>query len=153
MENRKENVQTVKDFYFLGDFFPKSLQMVTTAMKLKDTCSLEEKLQHIGGGAITRSFVSPQPILPIRKLAQTSYLHPSEGRQNESHNHRKLTKTITRITPLCNLMKPWAMPCRDIQDGWVMVESSDKMWSTGEGIGKPLQYSWERHEHYEKAKR
>ena len=22
-----------------------------------------------------------------------------------------------------------------------MVESSDKMWSTGEGIGKPLQYS------------
>ena len=27
------------------------------------------------------------------------------------------------------------------QDGWVMVESSDKMWSTGEGNGKPLQYS------------
>ena len=33
------------------------------------------------------------------------------------------------------------MPCRAIQDGWVMVESSDKMWSTGEGNGKPLQYS------------
>ena len=33
------------------------------------------------------------------------------------------------------------MPCRDTQDGWVMVESSDKMWSTGEGNGKPLQYS------------
>ena len=27
------------------------------------------------------------------------------------------------------------------QDGWVIVESSDKMWSTGEGTGKPLQYS------------
>ena len=27
------------------------------------------------------------------------------------------------------------------QDGWVTVESSDKMWSTGEGNGKPLQYS------------
>ena len=27
------------------------------------------------------------------------------------------------------------------QDGWVMVESSDKMWSTGEGDGKPLPYS------------
>ena len=26
-------------------------------------------------------------------------------------------------------------------DGWVMVERSDKMWSTGEGNGKPLQYS------------
>ena len=33
------------------------------------------------------------------------------------------------------------MPCRAIKDGWVMLESSDKMWSTGEGNGKPLQYS------------
>ena len=27
------------------------------------------------------------------------------------------------------------------QDGWVMMESSDKMWSTGEGNGKPVHYS------------
>ena len=33
------------------------------------------------------------------------------------------------------------MPCRANQDRWVMVESSDKTWSTGEGNGKPLQYS------------
>jgi len=33
------------------------------------------------------------------------------------------------------------MPCRATQEGWVMVESSDKMWSTGEGNGNPLQYS------------
>ena len=33
------------------------------------------------------------------------------------------------------------MPCRGTQDEEVMVESSDKMWSTGEGNGKPLQYS------------
>ena len=33
------------------------------------------------------------------------------------------------------------MPCRATQDGWVMAQSSDKMWSTGEGHGKPLQYS------------
>jgi len=26
--------------------------------------------------------------------------------------------------------------------GWVIVESSDKMWSTGEGNVKPLQYSF-----------
>ena len=32
------------------------------------------------------------------------------------------------------------MPCGATQDGQVMVESSDKMWSTGEGNGKPLQY-------------
>ena len=33
------------------------------------------------------------------------------------------------------------MPCRATQEEWVMVESSDKTWSTGEGNGKPLQYS------------
>ena len=38
-------------------------------------------------------------------------------------------------------MKLWAMPFRATQDGQVMVKSSDKMWSTGEGNGKPLQYS------------
>ena len=36
-----ETVETVRD-YFVGAL--KSLQMVTTAMKLKDPCSLEEKL-------------------------------------------------------------------------------------------------------------
>ena len=33
------------------------------------------------------------------------------------------------------------MQCRATQDGRVMVESSDKTWSTGEGNDKPLQYS------------
>ena len=37
-----ETMETVTDFLFWGA--PKSLQMVTAAMKLKDTCSLEEKL-------------------------------------------------------------------------------------------------------------
>ena len=36
-----ERVETVLDFFFWA---PKSLQMVTAAMKLKDTYSLEEKL-------------------------------------------------------------------------------------------------------------
>ena len=33
------------------------------------------------------------------------------------------------------------MPWRNTQDGQGMMESSDKTWSTGEGNGKPLQYS------------
>ena len=37
----RETVETVSDFIFLA---PKSLQMVTAAMKLKDAYSLEEKL-------------------------------------------------------------------------------------------------------------
>ena len=40
----------------------------------------------------------------------------------------------TRTTALSNSMKA-------TQDGWVMVERSDRTWSTGEGNGKPLQYS------------
>ena len=39
-----ETVETVRDFIFGGGGAPKSLQMVTAAMKLKDACSLEEKL-------------------------------------------------------------------------------------------------------------
>ena len=37
-----ETIETVADFIFGA---PKSLQMVTAAMKLKDACSLKEKLQ------------------------------------------------------------------------------------------------------------
>ena len=33
------------------------------------------------------------------------------------------------------------MLCGATQDGRVMAERSDRMWSTGEGNGKPLQYS------------
>ena len=47
---------------------------------------------------------------------------------------------ITWTTALSNSMKLWAMPCRATQDERVMVENSDKMWSTGEGSGKPLHY-------------
>ena len=36
-----ETMETVTDFIFWA---PNSLQMVTAAMKLKDACSLEEKL-------------------------------------------------------------------------------------------------------------
>ena len=33
------------------------------------------------------------------------------------------------------------MLCGATQDGQVMVERSNRMWSTGKGNGKPLQYS------------
>ena len=38
-------------------------------------------------------------------------------------------------------MKP-SHSYRATQDGRVMVERSDRMWSTGEGTGKPLHYSY-----------
>ena len=42
---------------------------------------------------------------------------------------------------LCNSKKLWVMLCKATQDGQVMVESSDKAWSTGGGNCNPPQYS------------
>ena len=83
----------------------------------------------------------PQSVSPIRKLPKASYPSPSEGRQTENHNHRKLTKLITWTTALYDSTKLWAMLWRATQDWRVLMGSSDKTWSTGEGNGKPLQYS------------
>ena len=46
----------------------------------------------------------------------------------------------TRTTALPNSMKP-SHASGATQDRRVMVERPDRMWSTGEGNGKPLQYS------------
>ena len=46
----------------------------------------------------------------------------------------------TRTTALSNSMKP-SHACGATQDGRVMLERSHRMWSTGGGNGKPLQYS------------
>ena len=46
----------------------------------------------------------------------------------------------TRTTALSNSMK-LSHARGATQDGQVMVERTDRMWSTGEGNGKPLQYS------------
>ena len=47
----------------------------------------------------------------------------------------------TRTTALSNSIK-LSHACEIIQDGPIMVERSDRMWSTGEGNGKPFQYSY-----------
>ena len=60
--------------------------------------------------------------------------------ENHNHNHRTLTNLITWTTALSNSMK-LSHAHGATQDGRVMVERSDRMWSTGEGNGKPLQYS------------
>ena len=54
--------------------------------------------------------------------------------QKTSHSNH------TRTTALSNSIK-LSHARGATQDGQVMVERSDRMWSTGEGNGKPLQYS------------
>ena len=57
------------------------------------------------------------------------------------HNPQSWTRlNHTRTTALSNSMK-LSHARGATQDGRVMVERSDRMWSTGEGNGKSLQYS------------
>ena len=56
------------------------------------------------------------------------------------YSHKTSQSNHTRTTALSNSMKP-SHACRATQDGRVMVERYDRMWSTGEGNGKSPQYS------------
>ena len=62
------------------------------------------------------------------------------GQTHCNHNHRKLVNLLTRTTAFSNSMK-LSHARGATQDGQVMVERSDRMWSTGEGNGKLLQYT------------
>ena len=64
----------------------------------------------------------------------------AEGKHTKTIHTETSQSNHTRTTALSNSVKP-SMPCGAIQDRQVMVETSDDMWSTGEGNGKPLQYS------------
>ena len=66
-----------------------------------------------------------------RRHQRADTLKPYSQKTSQS-NH-------TRTTALSNSMK-LSHDLRATQDGRVMVERSDRMWSTGEGNGKPLQY-------------
>ena len=59
--------------------------------------------------------------------------HKPQSRKTSQSNH-------TRTTALPNSVK-LSHAHGATQDEWVMVERSDRMWSTGEGNGKPFQYS------------
>ena len=60
-----ETVETVADFIFVGA--PKSLWMVTAAIKLKDPCSLEEKT-NLGSILISRDVTLPTKICLVKAL-------------------------------------------------------------------------------------
>ena len=74
---------------------------------------------------------------PLRSIG---VVRGHQGQKHWNYNHRKLANLITRTTALSNSMKLSHAHGAN-QDGWVMVERSGRMWSTGEGNGKPLQYS------------
>ena len=95
---------------------------------------------------------TPQSVSPIRKLPEASYPYSLEGRQNENHSHRKLTKLITWTTAVSNSLKLWAMPCRATQGHGGEFRQNVVHWRR-EWQTTSVFLPWEPHEQYEKAKR
>ena len=58
----------------------------------------------------------------------------------KTYSQKTSQSNHTRTTALSNSVKP-SHACGATQDRLVMVERSDRVWSTGEGNGKPLQCS------------
>ena len=60
-----ETMETVTDFIFWA---PNSLQMVTAAMKLKDACSLEEKLTNLDSILKSRQITLPTKVRLVKAM-------------------------------------------------------------------------------------
>ena len=89
--------------------------------------SSHEEIPHIQGKR------NPSKMVGVARGHQRADTLKPYSQKTSQSNH-------TRTTALSNSMK-LSHACGATQDRRVMVERSDTMWSTGEGNGKPLQYS------------
>ena len=76
---------------------------------------------------------NPSKMVGVARGHQRANTLKSYSQKTSQSNH-------TRTTALSNSVKP-SHALGATQDGRVMVERFNRMWSTGEGNGKPLQYS------------
>ena len=90
--------------------------------------SSREEIPHAQGKRNTSKMVG------VAKGHQRAYTLKPYSQKTSQSNH-------TSTTALSNSMKP-SHAQMATQEGQVMVERSDRMWSTGKGNGKPLQYSY-----------
>ena len=88
--------------------------------------SSREEIPHVQGER------NPSMMVGVARGHQRADTLKPYSQKTSQSNH-------TRTTVLSNSMK-LSHACGATQDGRVMV-MSDRMWSTGEGNGKPLQYS------------
>ena len=68
------------------------------------SCTMSQTSVHSSSGTLSDLIPWIYLSLPLYNHKGFDLCHPSpsEGRQNENHNHRKLTKLITWTTALCN---------------------------------------------------
>ena len=91
--------------------------------------SSREEIPHVKGKR------NPSKMVGVARGHQRADTLKPYSQKSSQSNH-------TRTTALSNSMKP-SHACGAAQDRRVMVERSDRMQSTGEGNGKPLQYCLE----------
>ena len=89
--------------------------------------SSREEIPHVQGKR------NPSKMVGVERGHQRADTLKPYSQKTSQSNH-------TRTTALSNSMK-LSHACRATQEGRVMLERSDRMWYTGEGNGKPLQYS------------
>ena len=89
--------------------------------------SSREEIPHVRGNR------NPNKTVRVARGHQRADTLKPQSQKTSQSNH-------TRTTALSNSMK-LSHALGATQDRGVMVERSDRMWSTGEGNGKPLQYS------------
>ena len=89
--------------------------------------SSREEIPHIQGKR------NPSKMVGVARGHQRANTLKPYSQKTSQSNH-------TRTTALSNSMK-LSHACGATQYGRVMVERSDRMWSTGEGNGKPHWYS------------
>ena len=90
-------------------------------------CWSNEEIPHVQGKR------NPSKTVGVARGHQRADTLKPYSQKTSQSNH-------TRTTVLFNSMQ-LSHTHGATQDGRVMVERSDRMWSTGEGNGKPLQYS------------
>ena len=87
-EMDRERVKTVSDFIFLA---PKSLQMVTAAMKLEDACSWEEKLWQTLDRILKRRVItSPTKVCLVKAMVFPVIMYGCESRTIKKAEHQRI---------------------------------------------------------------
>ena len=109
------------------------LENPMNSMKRQNDRTLKEELPRSVGAQYTPGKRNPSKMIGVARGHQRADTLKPYSQKTSQSNH-------TRTTALSNSMKP-SHACVATQDRWVMMERPDRMWSTGEGNGKPLQYS------------
>ena len=82
-----ETLETVADFISGA---PKSLQMVIAAMKLKDACSMEEKLCKLESILESRDITLPTKVHPVKAMIFLVFMFGRESWTIKKAEHRRI---------------------------------------------------------------